>query len=45
MRVARASDGQRVEANHVYVIPPGKQLSLTDGHLRVTDCRRNEANG
>ncbi len=27
----------RVEANRVYVIPPGRRLSLVDGHLQLTD--------
>jgi two-component system CheB/CheR fusion protein len=25
----------KVEANHVYVIPPGKHLMAVDGHLRL----------
>ena len=36
MRVVQAEHGQKVEANTVYVIPPGKFLSATDGHLRLT---------
>ncbi len=37
MPVVHAKDGQRVDANHVYVIPPGKFLATTNGHLKLTD--------
>lgn len=37
MRVLRAEDLQKVEPNHVYVIPPGKHLVTTDGQLRLFD--------
>ncbi len=30
-----ASDGQRIERDHVYVIPPGKTLLVEDGALRL----------
>src|SRR6185312_378601 len=33
--VMQATDGLRVEADHAYVIPPGVQMTLTDGHLRL----------
>ena len=33
--VSLAVDGQRIEANHVYVIPPNKSMTLIDGHLRL----------
>ena len=36
MPVVQATDGVKVKANHVYVIPPGKHLSAADGHLRLT---------
>ncbi len=36
MPVVQAADGVKVEANHVYVIPPGTELKSTDGHLRLT---------
>jgi len=36
MRVQQAVDGERVEANCVYVIPPGRHLVSTDGHLRLS---------
>jgi two-component system CheB/CheR fusion protein len=35
MKVAQATDGVRVEAGHVYVIPPNKHMTVLDGHLRV----------
>jgi two-component system CheB/CheR fusion protein len=36
MRVQEAIDGVAVLANHVYVIPPGKYLSLVQGVLRLS---------
>ena len=35
MPVAQVADGTRVEADHVYVIPPGKDLSLLHGVLHL----------
>ena len=37
MQVVQAEDGMKVEANVVYVIPPGKHLTSLDGHLQLTD--------
>ncbi|MGB8167924.1 MAG: chemotaxis protein CheB [Chthoniobacteraceae bacterium] len=37
MPVRQAEDGRKVEANTVYVIPPGKHLASVDGHLRLID--------
>lgn len=37
MPVVEATDGQKVEPNHVYVIPPGKHITAVDGHLKLTD--------
>ena len=39
MPVEVAADGRIVRPNHVYVIPPGKQLSLSDGELRLSELR------
>lgn len=36
MPVVQAQDRQRVEPNHVYVIPPGKALRAIDGHLGLS---------
>jgi len=36
MHVQEAMDGVAVLANHVYVIPPGKYLSLVQGVLRLS---------
>ncbi len=36
MPVAQAENGEKLEANHVYVIPPGKHLTVVDGHLKLT---------
>jgi two-component system CheB/CheR fusion protein len=40
MPVHQAEDGQKVEADTVYVIPPGKHLTVTEGHLRLTPLDR-----
>jgi two-component system CheB/CheR fusion protein len=40
MPVYQAHDGQKVEPDHVYVIPPGKYLTTIDGHLRLVDLDR-----
>ena len=37
MPVLQAVDGTRAEADHVYVIPPGKHLTMVDGHLRLSE--------
>jgi two-component system, chemotaxis family, CheB/CheR fusion protein len=36
MRVVQAADGMRVEANHVYVIPPNTYLSIRERTLRLS---------
>ena len=41
--VVAAADGMAIEANHVYVIPPGAAMTVTDGHLHVV--RRERARG
>jgi two-component system CheB/CheR fusion protein len=38
MPVMEAEEGGRLAADHVYVIPPGKQLDLVDGELHVADA-------
>jgi two-component system CheB/CheR fusion protein len=40
MKVTEASNGEQVQPNHVYVIPPAKHLSMTDGHLRLSELPR-----
>lgn len=35
LTVQQATDGVRVEAGHVYVIPPDKHMTVIDGHLRI----------
>ena len=37
MRVVQVTETERVEANTVYVIPPGKALKTVDGHLRLSE--------
>jgi two-component system, chemotaxis family, CheB/CheR fusion protein len=40
LQVVQATDGQKVEAGHVYVIAPDTHMTVIDGHLRV--CPRPE---
>lgn len=40
MRVMRAEEGMEVQANHIYLIPPKKNLSINDGKLQLTDQDR-----
>jgi two-component system CheB/CheR fusion protein len=35
MPVVEARDGQEVEAEHVYVMPPGAVLTISGGHLKL----------
>lgn len=35
MPVRHAVDGEKVESNHVYVIPPGKYLAAVNGNFRL----------
>ncbi len=35
MPVHQIEDGMRIEPNHVYVIRPGRTVTLKDGHLRL----------
>ncbi|HYO23372.1 MAG TPA: chemotaxis protein CheB, partial [Lacipirellulaceae bacterium] len=37
MPVHQAGDGQEIEPNQVYVIPPGKYLTALDGRLKLTE--------
>lgn len=37
MPVAQVTDQLRVEPDHVYIIPPGKLLSMVDGHLSLNE--------
>jgi two-component system CheB/CheR fusion protein len=36
MPVVEATDGLRVEANHVYIIPPNKYMTIAGGFLRLS---------
>jgi two-component system CheB/CheR fusion protein len=40
MPVTQVTGKTKVEPNAVYVIPPGKQLSMADGHLTLIDLQR-----
>jgi two-component system CheB/CheR fusion protein len=42
MPVELVNDGVHVEPNHVYLIPPGKELILSDGKLLLADKSRSE---
>ena len=41
MRVLQVADGMKIEHDHVYIIPPGKYLSVLNGalHLSVPEAR------
>jgi two-component system CheB/CheR fusion protein len=39
MTVSEAADGMPIERDHVYVIPPGVYLSISEGALRLTNPR------
>ncbi len=41
MKVLKVVDGVKAAPNTVYVIPPGKQLSATNGHLSLADLDRD----
>lgn len=36
MPVRQVAEGMRVEINHVFVIPPGTNMALVDGHLTLS---------
>jgi two-component system CheB/CheR fusion protein len=36
MLVVEAKDGMQVEANHVYIIPPNKYMTIADGFLQLS---------
>ena len=40
MPVMQVNEATHVERNHVYVIPPGSHLALTDGTLRLSEPQR-----
>lgn len=39
--VISAENGMRVKADHAYVIPPNKTMTVTDGHLRLVPRRKD----
>ena len=42
MPTVAAENGQKLLVNHVYVIPPGKHLTATNGHLKLTEMHREQ---
>jgi two-component system CheB/CheR fusion protein len=40
MRVLQVSGPTPIEANHIYVIAPGKSLTMTDGYLNARDVEQ-----
>jgi two-component system, chemotaxis family, CheB/CheR fusion protein len=42
MKVAQAEHGVRIEPNRVYVIPPGAQMAIEQGALKVSPLEENE---
>src|SRR5262245_37287083 len=43
MPVLEAAEGTRLEPNHVYVGPPGGQITILEGTLHRMEVERNEA--
>ncbi len=43
MPVVTAVDGQQVEANRVYVIPPNAQMTIAQGRLHLATCDQTQA--
>jgi two-component system, chemotaxis family, CheB/CheR fusion protein len=37
MRIHRVEDGMRIEANSIYLLPPKKEMIISDGRLLLTD--------
>ncbi len=44
MPVTQVAEDVEVQPNHVYVIPPGCNLSTNDGHLRLTKIEERREN-
>ena len=42
MPVLEVKDGMKVEASHVYIIPPNFDLFLSDGHLKLSPRSRSQ---
>lgn len=42
IRVQQASDGMVIEPNNVYVIPPGKNISVHDGVLKLEALKKHK---
>lgn len=42
MPVRHAAEGVKTEPNHVYIIPPGKFLTVVDGHLKLTELENEK---
>src|SRR6185503_14751766 len=40
MTVAQVNESVAIQPNHVYVIPPTKDLSMVDGQLRLSEAER-----
>lgn len=40
MRVIQVTQSLRIEANHIYVIAPNKQLQMNDGHIELLPMAR-----
>jgi two-component system CheB/CheR fusion protein len=40
MPVITVNDPTGIQKDHIYIIPPGKQLSMSDGYLRVSNLER-----
>jgi two-component system CheB/CheR fusion protein len=40
MPVKQVCDADKIEPNHVYVIPPNRSLAINDGHLALSEIKR-----
>lgn len=40
MKVTQVTDNLKVQKNHVYIIPPNKELSILNGYLQLLELRR-----
>lgn len=40
MKITEAEDGTRIEPDHIYIIPPGKDMGIHNGHLLLMEASR-----
>jgi two-component system CheB/CheR fusion protein len=42
MKVQEVKNAMLIEPNNFYVIPPGKEMTITDGHIRLTPRKKDK---